>query len=304
MKLIRKKILCMVLPLVISSFTYAQDEPVKNTFLPTNAVHANWVFSGVVTNENGEYYGYFFQMQRDEQQFHATTALFDGQSRQMLLYDDSYANLADSSSYNWKVGASFLRFNPITDSWVFGLKNKDKKGFNFKVDMLSFADNKPITQGLRPGIDLVMTQTGHLNGHFQIPDDKEQFVTAKSAWFRQVWISENQTLPHPFSGVLCRFSDGSGFYSINMREMDVLRGAITGAYNEQGLSMPISQFIKVEKDKDETWHIRIASPNHHLAFSDAVKQNSVVAGFVVQKEKLGFCMLSEDVLGSEKQATV
>jgi hypothetical protein len=287
----------MVVSLLTASIIHAEEGAVKDGNLPTIAAHANWVFSGVVNNENGESYGYFFQMQRDQDKFHAVTALFDAQSKKVLLFDDSSATLTNVDAYNWKVGDSFLRFNPINDSWVFGMKKSDKKGFNFKVDMLSQNDNKPAVQNLRSGVELMVGQTGHLNGHIRSVENQEQFVTAKNAWYRQVWLTENQENPHPFSGVLCRFNDGSGFYSVNLREADALRGAITGACNEQGSATPISQFIKVAEDKTGIWHIRVPSPYSHWVLMDSLKQNSVVSGLISQKEKFGFCVLSDDKLG-------
>lgn len=275
---------------------HAAEETVQSGFLPTESIHANWVFSGVVTNENGDNYGYFFQMQREDAQFHVISALFDGQSKTVLLLDESEATIHNPAVNNWHVGRAFLRFNPINNSWIFGLQPQDKKGFNFKVDMQS--ENTPITQDLRQGLALLVSQTSHLNGHIQTGDDsKEQFVTAKNAWFRQVWLTEHQERSHPFTGVLCRFNDGSGFYSVNMNEADALRGAVAGWCDGQGTSAMMSQFINVKQAPDGPWHIRVTSPSLHLILSDFIKQNSVVAGFVAQGTNPGFCMLSKEKLG-------
>jgi len=281
--------------------SYAEEELDPQSFLPTDALHANWIFSGVVTSENGDHYSYFFQMQRDGDKFHAITALFDSQSKQVILLDEDAAIIPDAKAYNWQVGRAFLRFNPINDSWIFGLKTKDNKGFNFKVDMLSQLENNPAVQDLRPGVELIVSQTSHLNGHLQAGDDsKEQFVMAKSAWFRQVWLTKPQDKTHPLSGLLCRFNDGSGFYSVNMPEEDALRGAVSGSCDAQGMATVMSQFINVREAKDGLWHIRVSSPAHHLVLSDVIKQNSVIAGFVSEGALSGFCMLSRDVLGEQK----
>ncbi len=293
-----------VISLLACGALHAEDEPLKDTFLPTVAAHANWVFSGVITNESGESYGYFFQMQRDQDSFHAVTALFDGQTKKVILSDNSNALLTEPNTYNWKVGDSFLRFNPITDSWVFGMKTPDKKGFNFKIDMLSQNESKPAIQHLRSGMELLVGQTGRLNGHIRDGEHKEQFVTGKNAWFRQIWLTENQKKPHTFSGVLCRFNDGSGFYSVNMREADAVRGAITGACNAQGTSIAISQFINVAADKSGQWRIKITSPKLDAVLQDSLQQNSVISGYISQHEKQGFCMLSETTLGIEKDQSV
>ena len=284
--------------ILTSSCMYAAEESQQNSFLPTDSTHTNWVFSGVVTNENGENYGYFFQMQRDNDKFHAIAALVDGQSKKVILLDEGQAVIPDPMINNWHVGRAFLRFNPINNSWIFGLQNQDKKGFNFKVDMLNQSEKTPATLNLRQGVELLVSQTSHLNGHVQVGNDsKEQFVTAKSAWFRQVWLTEQQNKTHPFAGVLCRFNDGSGFYSANMIEPDAKRGALAGWFDVQGISAAMSQFINVKQDADGPYHIRIASPNVHLVLSDFIKQDSVVAGFVDEGKSPGFCMLSKDVIG-------
>ncbi len=269
-------------------------------FLPTDALHANWAFSGVVTSESGENYGYFFQMKRDGEQFHAMAALIDGQTKALVVLEESDAILHDISSYNWHVGRAFLRFNPINDSWIFGLQNHEKKGFNFKVDMLKQTENIPVTQDLRQGVELLVSQTSHLNGHVQVGDARqEQFVTANNAWFRQVWLSDTQAKVYPFTGVLCRFNDGSGFYSVNMHESDALRGAVAGLRDEQGTPTLISQFINVKQENEKgPWHIRIASPSLHLVMTDFFQKNTVVAaGFVAKGTMPGFCMVSKDEIG-------
>ena len=146
---------------------------------------------------------------------------------------------------------------------------------------------------------LLVSQTSRLNGHIKTgKDSKEEFVTAKNSWFRQVWFKKPQDKSCPFTGVLCRFNDGSGFYSVTMPDKNALRGAIAGYSNEQGVPLAMSQFIQVKQAKEGLWHIRVASPNLHLVLSDYIKQSSVVAGFLNKGKNPGFCMLSKNNLGS------
>lgn len=294
--------LCVCFVMFFGSVVNAADntlEPIEKTgFLPAESTRANWVFSGSVTNENGESYTYFFQMQRHKNDLHVITALFDAQSKALVLLDEGDAKIADSEQNNWHVGRSFLRFNAINDTWVFGVKTQDKKGFNFKVDMLNQPENNPVAQNLRAGIEFVVSQTGQLTGHLQVGDvSSEQFVTAKNAWFRQIWLSNSQDQSHQLSSVLCRFNDGSGFYSMNLLESDAVRGAVAGWFDAQGVSSAMSQFINVKEAPEGDWHIRIASPSLHFIVSDSLKRSDVVAGFVSEKDKQGFCMLSADTMG-------
>ena len=305
MILARLSKLCLCLFMLFGTIIYAADtgsEPIEHTgFLPAESAHANWVFSGVVTNESGEHYAYFFQMQRHENAFHSIAALFDAQSKALVMLDESDAIITEPERYNWHVGQSFLRFNAINDSWIFGLKMPDKKGFNFKVDMLNQPEKNPVAQNLRSGIEFIVIPTGPLNGHVQTEAASiEQFVTAKNTWFRQIWQSNPQDQNHQLSSVLCRFNDGSGFYSMNMLEPDAVRGAVAGWFDAQGLPSAMSQFINVKETPEGDWHIRISSPNLHFILSDAIKRSAVVAGFITEKDQQGFCMLSADAMGEEK----
>lgn len=282
---------------------YAEEEVEPPAFLPPETMHANWIFSGIASNECGELYAYFFRLQRDDEHFHVVTAILDAQSKKTLLFNEESAYISKPNAYDWQVGSAFLRFNSINGSWVFGMKNKDKKGFNFKVDMLAQAKKGSSGHALRQGLELLASQTGQLNGHIQT-DDKEQFVTANNAWFRQIWTTTTPEKTHPFSGVWCRFDDGSGFYSVNLREMDAIHGAVTGSWNAEGVSSMISQFIQVAEDKEGLWHIRIPSPQRHLIFSDVMGDASIVAGFVSENQKTGFCMLSQDAIGPTLHPTM
>ena len=308
MILVRLGKLCVCFVMFLASVTFAAEvvaEPVEQTgFLPAESTHANWVFSGMVTNEGGEHYAYVFQMQRHENNFHAIAALFDAQTKALVLMDEGDAVIEDPERNNWHVGRSFLRFNAINDSWIFGLKAHDKKGFNFKVDMLNQPEHNPVAQGLRSGVDAIVSQTGQLNGPVQVGSEGgEQFVTAKSAWFRQIWLSNPQSQSHQLTSVLCRFNDGSGFYSMNMLEPDAVRGAVAGWFDAQGVSSTMSQFITVKEAADGAWHINVTSPHLDLTLSDAIKQRSVVAGFVTEKDNQGFCVLNDDAMGEVKATT-
>ena len=282
---------------VLSAPVFADEPAGSPHFLPADGQHVHWAFSGVAFGEDGEQYGYFFQMDRDGSHFRSHTALFDAQTKAVILSDESEAQLDAPKSYYWRVGHSFLKFNPINDSWVFGLKTKDQKGFNFKIDMASSLDKPARSEMLRSGVLVLVGQTSLLNGHIKIGDDKkEQFVTAKHAWFRQVWMTSSQDTDHAINGVLCRFDDGSSFYSVNLPESDALRGASAGWFDPEGVPAAMSQFIRVKTltNKDEV-DIRIPSPERHVILSLGLKNASVMAGFVTGKTP-GFCVLSEDLL--------
>jgi hypothetical protein len=281
-----------------------KSEPEKTEYsLSGKALQAFWVFSGIVTNESGETYNYYFQIQRKDNQLYAIATLIDGQSKEVLLFEEANTIMEHPETMNWRVGRAFMKFNPINDSWVFGLKTKAKKGFNFKVDMLKQETTAPTTQDLRKGIGLLVTQTGQLNGHLQLGEtSKEQFVTAPKAWFKQVWVSKPQTSSHLLRGVLCQFNNGSGFYAVNLQEADALHGAVAGWLDLQGTSLPMSQFVSIKKTKEGSWCIRIPSPKVRLSLQDLLAKqhdtHQLIAG--ITEGLTGFCTISQDEVGQQQ----
>ena len=279
--------------------------------LSFSAKQVDWVFSGTVVSESDDHFYYFFQLRRDDLEFHAIAALIDAQTNNLVLYEDSKAHFDNPETSQWHVGRAFLRFNAINNSWVFGVTKQGQKGFNFKVDMLGQPEGAVVSrqQSLRAGIELLINRTGRLNGHLQMGDDsQEQFVTAPKAWFRQMWVSKPQDLSHPMTAVLCDFNDGGGFYSVNLQESDAIRGAVAGWRDKQGQSLPMSQFVTVKEDKDALWTILLSSPKMALTLKDLLSdvegKHDLVAG-MVKGTTPGFCTISLHDLGQQlpKQAS-
>ncbi len=288
----------ILIVLACSSAVFA-EEPIPtetNKFHPADAQQASWVFSGIVKGESGEDYGYYFQLQRDHTHFHANVALMDQSSKTILFQENSEAVIENPTAYDWHVGHSFLRFNPVNDSWIFGVKSKDNLGFNFKVDMLKQFEVTPSRlHHLRQGVTMMVSRTSELNGHvFTGTSNAEQFVTTKESWFRQIWQDADDIQPHDLSSVLCQFNDGSRFYSANLQESDAQSGAIAGWYKPDGNRQAMSQFIQVSQAQEGTWHIKSQSPHLDLVLKNAIEQQSVVAGFVDGTKNPGFCMLNQN----------
>lgn len=273
-------------------------EPAKPVQAP---LEMDWTFSGLVRNENGELFNYYFQMQRKAINFHAIATLIDAKSQEVLVFEESTKTIEKPDLFNWRVGQSFLQFNPINNSWVFGVKTKNKNGFNFKVDLLQ-AENNPESQFLRSGVELSVNQTGRLNGHVQLAEGvKEQFVTAPKAWFKQVTVHQSQSGQHSLTGILCQFDDGSGFYSVNLPEEDALRGAIAGWRDEQGTPVSMSQFVSVQEKIDNSWQVRIQYPRVNFTMKDILadkegEKRHLAAG-MTQGDRRGFCAISHDAIG-------
>lgn len=275
-----------------------------NTNSPSDLTHANWVFSGMVTSESGDEYGYYFQMQRQDKHFQVTASIVNAQDREVLMFYKSEAQIKNSQDLKWQVGRAFLSFNPINESWIFGLKVKDQQGFNFKVDLLSQSQADESIKGLSQGLKLIVNQTGRINGHIQFgKQKKEEFVTSSNAWFRQVWLSSSSIKPLPLSSLFCRFNDGSGLYSFNLKTEEADEGAIAGLCDAKGNPSSLSQFIEInEHSPDHLWSIHIASPEMSFKLSDSIKSPELLAGFIAEGAKSGFCVLCKDELESKKQS--
>lgn len=262
---------------------------------PANSKYSSWVFMGMVENEVGEVYNYFFQLNRNNKKFKVLVSLFDFQTKKVIFEEDNEAIIDDSDDYKWIVGKAFLRYNKITNSWIFGLKDHNKEGFNFKVSMLNKPEDVPVTKYFRDGITFVVAQAKNLNGHLRLDSDSDdQFVTARNTWFQQVWLQDEAKSQQKLKSLFCRFNDGRGLYSMKAFAENVEKDSIARFYDSDGSSITVSQFVNLEKNSDNSWKIDIVSPKMHFILTDIYNKNDVAVGFM--NDNYGFCMLSQDLI--------
>lgn len=286
------------LTLVISSNLFAGEMEESNQPIKLDDPKVgSWTFSGMVTNESGERYGYFFQMQKQGSNFHAKTALIDGQTNKLVFFYEGDETIAQPNPLNWHVGRSFIRYNPINDSWIFGVQPEDKKGFNFKVDMLQRVNNDTDTLTLRPGVELQALQTSHLNGHVQIGDNnEEQFVTGNKTWFGKLWFTKDQKNAHDISTTFCKLDNDNGFYSANLKEADATGAAVAGWRDALGNRVKMSQFISIKSLKKDQCLLSLALPKMNLKVFNSLKHEEkdthLVAGFSKENSN-DFCFVTE-----------
>lgn len=257
--------------------------------------HAVWIFSGSVVAETGELYEYFVEIKRHDNQVQALMTLWDVQSKSVIFSEDSHMALtAETAMDDWRIGAMFIRYNVINHSWILGIDRGEQVGFNFKVDMLNQAHQPPLAQQWRSGIHVTIAQTGLVNGAVLLKaDTPTQFVTGKSAWFRQVVFSQVLAKMPELQGVVCHFDDGSQLYAIQLVEADAIRESLSGLYNMAGTAMAVSQFIRIDHGASGIWKIQIPYPKLQLELAEPVQYQSVVMGYMANKEKLGFCMINK-----------
>ncbi|TAL64120.1 MAG: hypothetical protein EPN84_03920 [Legionella sp.] len=303
------------LTLLSNSILFAAETPEnEEPVLPPVPMVGSWTFSGMVSNESGDRYGYFFQVQRQGIDFHTKTALIDGQTNKLVLFYEGDEKIMMPTQLNWHVGRSFIRYNPINDSWVFGMKSADNKGFNFKVDMLKQTrkDNEIIE--LRPGVEMQALQTSSLNGHIAMGDVEEQFVTGNNAWFGKLWVSKDQKKAHDVSTTFCRLSNENGFYSANMKEADATRAAVAGWRDAAGNHVKMSQFISIKPLENDQCQLHVGLPKVNLKLLNSLsltqldlpkdtsttKKQLSIAGFSKENPK-GFCFVAEQSLKQLEQ---
>ncbi|MGL5743088.1 MAG: hypothetical protein ACRCXC_11405 [Legionella sp.] len=292
--------------LMISHFSTglfaAEMEQIPPLLQSINPTVGSWIFSGTVKNESGDKYGYFFEMKRQGSDFHTQAALIDGQTNQLVFFYEGKEKIEQSSPLDWHVGHSFIRYNPINDSWIFGVKEADKKGFNFKVDMMMQANNDNEALVLRPGVKLQAIQTSQLNGHLRI-DDKEQFVTGNKAWFGRLMLSDDQKNSHEISTTFCRLNDDNGFYSANLKEKDATSAAVAGWLDPTGNKVKMSQFISMKPLENDQCMLSVGLPKLHLKLINTLKKannpSSAVAGFSKDSSG-GFCFVTQQSFLKDK----
>lgn len=289
----------------ISTSAFAiETEGAKPEIQAVDPTIGSWIFSGMVNNESGDKYGYFFEVQRQGIEFHTKAALIDGQSNQLVFFYEGNEKIAQAASLDWHVGRSFIRYNPINDSWIFGVKAEDKKGFNFKVDMLKQTNHSNETLVLRPGVKLQAVQTSQLNGHVQV-DDSEQFVTGNKTWFGKLALSNDQKDSHDISTTFCRLNDDNGFYSANLKEHDATSAAVAGWLDPTGNRVKMSQFVSIKSLDQGHCILNVGLPKLSLKLLNtlnAANSPHSIAGF--SKENKGaFCFVTEQMFLKDQAAT-
>lgn len=306
MKYLLKTFFSLLLLLVSLHVFALEESSISDTkdSSPMQATEANWVFSGMVRTELDEKYSYYFQIQRKQEQVKLLATLVDMQSHKALFYEELQTKLEQSDKNTWQLGKAFLRFNVITNSWAFGIKTADKKGFNFKVDMLQQLESAPLVHKLKEGVSFRVQETGHLNGHLFLGSEKnEQFVIAKKNWFMQLWLHKAQLAFVPLVKVLCQFADGNAFYAIHLESLDAFKGALAGWRDEEGHPLAMSQFVGIQAKEEDLWKISIHSPLVELILQNVLAGTGdplgegaqIVAG--ITAPKLGFCTITKESLG-------
>lgn len=278
-----------------STVVAASVQAAEIRLIPLEPANAYWLFTGVVNSEAGDRYAYVFQLEKKDQELRLQSALFDEHLKERIFFYEASAKVQEEPELKWKIGRAFLNHNLITDSWTFGVKTKEGKGFNFKIDMLKQeADQKDI-HALRKGLMYWVRETTQLNGHLQgVSAEAEQFVTADKSWFVKSWLSQEQKDSHLVEGIFCRMNDKSRFYSINLREEDAKRATMAAWFDPQGNEVKMSQFMMIANKDNKEFTVRLSLPKVKLSWMNLLtaESSTMMAGFFYEDQK-GFCLIAD-----------
>jgi len=295
-----RKLIGLVLMSCVSFSLQAKQEPQFPTahLAHPKAVIESWSLSGIADAETGESYGYFFIITKQQEKLWIDTEIIDLKTNEVLLARSSTGKITQQENrLNWKVESAFFNYNPVNESWVFGVLDKNKQGFNFRVDGLKpYSKETDAIKG-KQGSQFYFHQSARMNGNFSLAKG-EHFVTAKNAWIQHQWF-DKKIDEVDSKQLLCRFKDDSGFYAVQYLRNNAVLLSVADWLMNDGSQLPVSQFGQIKSQGKNAWAINLSLPNLLLQFSStkpltySVDQRvmNISAGSVKQKPQ-GFCLLT------------
>ncbi len=262
-----------------------------------------WVFTGEVENEEGNQYAYMYLLKRNKDTWGVFANIVDlTTQKEVLRYKDKSPKPEISSSdewMQWKVGKAFMKYNVISDSWLFGLLD-EKNGFNFRLKgvrtyVLNGDNGYLVHKKGTPHVEASYSaQSMSINGHLTL-DGKSSFVTGKNSWFEHRWgmvlSRQNAT---KYALITCRFNDNTGlmlyewFGSKDFWPNHLKTGTYQNALDKKVL---VSTFW-LTKTKTNKWFISIPGLKINIAAEgDSIPEYDVIQ--VKKSNKEGYCFVSE-----------
>lgn len=263
-----------------------------------------WMFTGEVETEEGKKYAYMYLLKRHGNIWVVFTNIVDlEKQKEVLRYKEKKMKSVVSSSHElmqWKVGKAFMKYNAISDSWLFGLLD-EKNGFNFRLKGVrtyvlngndGYLMHEKKTQHFEASYS---AQSMNINGHLTL-DGKSNFVTGKNSWFEHRWgmlSSRHQTSKYAL--ITCRFNDNTGLMLYEwFGSKDFWPGRLkTGTYqNALDKKVLVSNFWLTKSPKTNQWYISIPALKINIsAKGDSIPEYDVIQ--VKKSNKEGYCFVSE-----------
>lgn len=279
---------CYGLPL----HSYAADNvTIAPWFDLSKSTQNAWTVSGLLHNEQDDYYGFIMIMERHGSTFHTFAGLFDLNEKKLIWQGTDTEFLDHNDLPTQAIGHLYWHFSPINNTLILAYQDKDAKHqiFNLKMDLMQPTVVTP-KMSLTPTLKIKQYWSGTINGHIHTPD--EQFVTSGYVWVQNIWQNQNDNQSHPISELLCQFQDGSSMFAIQVPEKTGLHAALAGLYDKDGQRQTISQFINLnpptEKDYEIALHGHEQNLHLHRLFDN--QQYHALLAHMNNDTQSGFCL--------------
>lgn len=264
--------------------------PASNIFDISQQSKNAWTITGLLHNEQDDYYGFMFIIERNQQFYHAYAGIFNLNDQSIVWHHEEMRSI-DEGQIPENIGRFFWHFSPVNNSLIIGCQDTDDKGqiLNLKIDLIEpTIVSKQVA--LTPDLKIAQYWSGAINGHIHLA--QEQFVMSSSAWIQNIWQNSSDLGFHPFSQILCKFQDGSSMYAIQVPEKKALRAAIAGLYNANGERQIISQFINLQQSEAKEFELALNQNQNNLKLNTLFGNHHYQALLANMKEpeQTGFCL--------------
>lgn len=270
---------------------YAEDSaPMTPWFDLSQSQHNAWTISGLLHNEQDDYYGFIAILERHGELYHTFAGLFDLNEKKLIWQNEETQYLQSSPQKNQAIGGFYWHFSPINSSFSLAYQDKQSKNqiFNLKIDLMQPNVVTP-KMSLTPSLKIKQYWSGTINGHIHTPD--EQFVTSSLVWVQNIWQNQIDTKAHPFSELLCQFQDNSTLFAIQVPEKNGLHAALAGLYDKEGQRQTVSQFINLNPPTSKDFNLKLYGQEQNLHLQTLFKNQHYYALFAERgaPEQSGFC---------------
>ena len=299
-KQVLKKLFFICLGYGIYCNTHALDDVHLQPWFDLSNAHNNaWTISGLLHNEQDDYYGFMMILERQEQVLHVLASLYDLNEKKLIWHQEETQYLELDKPYSQSLKGFYWHFSPINQSFVLAYQDEKtkKQTFNLKMDLMQPIVVTPKIS-LTPTLKVKQYWSGSINGHIHMPD--EQFVTSASVWVQNIWQNNKDTQTHPFSEILCQFQDGGAMFAIQAPEKNGLHAAIAGLYDKDGQRQTMSQFVNLSPPSQDDYEIKLSGQKEilqlHLLFHHP-RYHALLANRK-SLEQNGFCIYANQSFGN------
>lgn len=297
------------LPLKPAMTVINQSQPtvIKDSSLHPAVNHESWYLSGLVENEQAERFAYYFVVHRNKEHFSYFTQLISMQTGLPIFQSSDKADisLATRLGINFKIGEGFLRYNEISDSWLFGVDTK--KGFNLRVES---APMKAHEVSHLNKVSFYILQSKRVNGQIS-KENKPEFVTSSNAWIAHQWQEAAPEKNIMIERLLCRFYDNQGVMMVRARKGGDVVYSNADLLDRFGESHAVSQFSFISQTNKTSWEVKLVSPKKNFDISTVepfqVTQKNAGTDYYLglvkepsKKENIGSCMIIKEYSSPEK----